>query len=308
MPGIRHEAAVDLVHRFPQLAAVLLRSAQVPVPAGPVREVDSNLSARRPLSFAAESVFLHGDGKGRLAVVVEVQTRPPSRAKRRDWVAYQAIAGREYDCDAVVLVVALRRDTARRSRKPFRTGPRNQMSVVVIGPDDLPEQVPGLGAELTVLGTVTGALDLESSQDRVAVLNAIAGAAVADRARYTGLILALASEQARAELEVLMVTAHKETLVDRLLAEGRAEGRAEGEAALLLRVLQARGLEVPADVRDMVISCGDTAQLEAWFDRAITAASLDDVFGGLGDRSLQARRSSADLARDPRDVVDNRET
>jgi hypothetical protein len=167
---------------------------------------------------------------------------------------------------------------------------------------------------------VTGALDLESSQDRVAVLNAIAGAAVADRARYTGLILALASDQARAALEVLMVTAHKETLVDRLLAEGRTEGRAEGraegeargraegEAVLLLRVLQARGLEVPGDVRDMITSCGDTAQLEAWFDRAISAASLDDVFGGLGGRSPQAGRSSADLARDPSDVVDNRET
>jgi hypothetical protein len=97
-----------------------------------------------------------------------------------------------------------------------------------------------------------GALDLERAQDRVAVLNAVAGAAVANRARYTGLVLALASEQARAELEVLMVTAHKETLVDRLLAEGRAEGE-----------------------------CG---------------------------RSPEARRRSADLARDPRDVVDNRET
>jgi hypothetical protein len=300
MPGIRHEAVVDLVHRFPQLAAVLLRSVQVPVPAGPVREVDSNLSARRPLSFAAESVFLHGEGKQRLAVVVEVQTRPPSRAKWRDWVAYQAIAGHEYDCDAVVLVVALRRETARRSRRPFRTGPHNQMNVVAVGPDDLPEQVPGLAAELTVLAAVTGALDLERSQDQVTVLDAIAGAAVSDRARYTGLILALASEQARAELEVLMATAHKETLVDRLLDEGRAEGeargraegeargraegeargRAEGEANLLLRVLRARGLAVPADVRDMITSCVDTAQLEAWFDRAITATSLDDVFGG----------------------------
>jgi hypothetical protein len=287
MPGLRHEAVVELVHRFPQLTAVLLRSAKVRVPEGPVREVDSNLSARRPLTFIAESVYLHGGAGDRLAVVVEVQTYPPSRAKRRDWAAYQAIAGREHDCDGVVLVIALRRDTARRSRRPFRTGPGNQMSVAVTGPDDLPGEVPGLDAELTVLATVTGAVDLGRQRDRVTVLDAIAGAAVADRARYTRLILALASEKARAELEVLMATSYKETLVDRLLAEGEAKGRAEGEAkgraegeaSLLLRALHTRGLAVPADVRDMVTSCADTAQLEAWFDRAITATSLDDVFG-----------------------------
>jgi predicted transposase YdaD len=116
-----------------------------------------------------------------------------------------------------------------------------------------------------------------------------------------------ASESARQALEALMTTKFKDTFVDRLLAEGeakgraegeakgraegqaegraegqaegRAEGKAEGEARMILRVLSARGLPVPAEIRRRVLSCADLSQLEAWGDRAATAASIDDVFG-----------------------------
>lgn len=58
-----------------------------------------------------------------------------------------------------------------------------------------------------------------------------------------------------------------------------AEGKASGEALMVLRVLAARGLEVPEEIRARILSCADTAQLEAWGDRAATAASVEDVFG-----------------------------
>jgi hypothetical protein len=54
---------------------------------------------------------------------------------------------------------------------------------------------------------------------------------------------------------------------------------AEGEAEMLLRVLAARGFVVPDDVRQRIRSCTDTAQLEAWGDRAATAPSLEEIFG-----------------------------
>ncbi len=76
-----------------------------------------------------------------------------------------------------------------------------------------------------------------------------------------------------------MTTKFKDTFVDRLLAEGEAKGKAEGEARMILRVLSARGLQVPAEIRRRVLSCADTRQLETWGDRAATAASVDDVFG-----------------------------
>ena len=60
--------------------------------------------------------------------------------------------------------------------------------------------------------------------------------------------------------------------------EGRAEGRAEGEAQSLLRVLAARHIDVPEEVRARILACGDLRQLDVWLDRAATATSVADLF------------------------------
>ena len=46
---------------------------------------------------------------------------------------------------------------------------------------------------------------------------------------------------------------------------------------MLLRYLTTR-FDVPANIHDRITACGDTVQLEAWFDRAIIAATIDEVF------------------------------
>jgi len=53
----------------------------------------------------------------------------------------------------------------------------------------------------------------------------------------------------------------------------------ESEAQMILRVLSARGLQVPAEIQRRVLSCADSRQLETWVDRAATAAFIEDVFG-----------------------------
>jgi hypothetical protein len=72
-----------------------------------------------------------------------------------------------------------------------------------------------------------------------------------------------------------MTAKFKDEFVDRLLAEGEAKG----EARTILRVLAARGLEVPAKVREEVLSCTDSSQLETWTNRAAIAVSVEEVFG-----------------------------
>jgi predicted transposase YdaD len=79
----------------------------------------------------------------------------------------------------------------------------------------------------------------------------------------------------------------RDDFIDGLLDQGRAEGeakgeakgRAEGEAKMLLRVLAARGLAVPSDVRERILSCTDTTRLEAWADQAVSATSITEIFG-----------------------------
>jgi hypothetical protein len=284
MPSIRHEAVVELLHRRPELAAVLLASAggEFRVPPGATAAVaDSNLSARRPLAFTAENVIIFASPAGKVAAVAEVQKDPPRRWKLRDWPAYVAIAGREHQCDAVLLVIALSAAAARASRKIIRTGhPGFDLTPIVIGPDNTPGPGgPLLGPELTVLAVLTGALDLSSHEARMFALRSIAHVSPQQRDGYTRLIRATASPQVRTALEELMATVFKDDFMDDLIAQGLAKGLAQGEARMLLRILATRGIAVPDDVRDRVTSCTDTTQIEAWADRAIAASTLAEVFG-----------------------------
>jgi hypothetical protein len=58
----------------------------------------------------------------------------------------------------------------------------------------------------------------------------------------------------------------------------RAEGRAEGIIEKLLRVLDKRGVGLTEEQRVRVESCTDLDLLDAWFDRALTAATAGEVF------------------------------
>jgi hypothetical protein len=75
----------------------------------------------------------------------------------------------------------------------------------------------------------------------------------------------------------------KNDFVDRIQAEGYAKGLAKamarGEARMLLRLLAARGIQVPDQIREQVTTCTDTTQLEAWANKAATATTLQEVFG-----------------------------
>jgi hypothetical protein len=193
----------------------------------------------------------------------------------------------EHQCDAALVVIALRERTARASGRPIPTGhPGFVLTPVVIGPDTTPAPGgPGAGqvsAELAVLAVLTGALDLGDPDTQRLVLRAIARLDAGRREIYTRLIRATAPAAVRRALEELMATVFRDEFIDGLLDQGRAEGeargRAEGEAAMLLRILAARGFGVPDDVRHRVQSCTDLAQLEAWGDRAVTARSLEEIF------------------------------
>lgn len=63
-------------------------------------------------------------------------------------------------------------------------------------------------------------------------------------------------------------------------ALGEALGKANGKADSLLRVLDARGLSVPDEVRARILACSDTDQLDAWLGRALVAARVEEILNG----------------------------
>ncbi|HWO19857.1 MAG TPA: hypothetical protein VNO30_13820 [Kofleriaceae bacterium] len=64
--------------------------------------------------------------------------------------------------------------------------------------------------------------------------------------------------------------------------EGRAEGRIEARAKDVLTVLRVRGIAVPAAVRKRILAEKDLQRLERWHEKAILAASVEEV---LEDRA-----------------------
>jgi hypothetical protein len=61
-------------------------------------------------------------------------------------------------------------------------------------------------------------------------------------------------------------------------SEGRNEGRSEGQREMLVRLLGKRFGALPEEAIARVNAAGP-AELEAWFDRVLTAATLTDVLG-----------------------------
>jgi hypothetical protein len=80
---------------------------------------------------------------------------------------------------------------------------------------------------------------------------------------------------------------YKSYISEEIRDEGREEGRAEGEARRAAEdvpeVLDVRGIDVPAAVRERIVSCRDPETLRRRHRRAVIAPSAEQIFlGGAG--------------------------
>jgi hypothetical protein len=121
-----------------------------------------------------------------------------------------------------------------------------------------------------MLNILTDRLKLSTHEARMFALASIAPAPPDTRREYASIILKCSSEKVRLALEELMETQFKSPFIERYTKQG-ADG-------VLLAVLQARGFVVGQRVLALINSCLDTHQLELWAARAVTAATIDEVF------------------------------
>ncbi len=216
-----------------------------------------------------------------LAVVVEAQLRR-NRRKRRTWPAYVAALHDRWDCPTALLVICVDPAVAAWCAQPIDFGPGWRGVPLVLGPDLVPILSPAdqrvAAPEMAVLSALAhgGGPDYRAALD--ALVEALSHTDAARAASYTAYVIAALPEVARTYLEALMRTVsyrYQGEYAHSLAAQGRVEGKADS----VLMVLEARKVEVGAESRGRISGCTDVEQLNHWLRRAVTAASVDDLFG-----------------------------
>jgi hypothetical protein len=203
--------------------------------------------------------------------------------------AYVANARRRHGCDTLLMIFAVTENAARGSARAILTGhPGWDLIPLVSGigrTPGIPLDGARFAAELVLLRVITGELMLGTHDARMFALTAIRSAPPERLARYTKYLKALSPPPVRESLEMLMRIELKDPFVDGLIEQGLEQGRKKGldqslrqaRAEMFLELLEAR-FSVPDSTRERIEACTDTDQVKAWFKRAISASSLDEVF------------------------------
>lgn len=286
-----HEVLVEIFRQRPALAAELLTDAlgiELPV-FGQARLEPADCVDLAPTEYRADAVVVLSQAARPVrAVVVEVQLRRDDD-KLWTWPVYLHTLRARLRCPTLLLVVCVDEATAAWAATRIELGqPGSTLTPLVIGPDRVPvftDAAPALRApELAVLSALAHGRDPRRSEVLDVLADALAGVETQQAVLYLRLVLAALPQAARIHLEELMTTGtyeYQSEFTERLrnegAARGEAKGRAEAKADDVLRVLRARGVEVPDDVRARIVGCTDLERLDAWLDRASTAHSVDDL-------------------------------
>ncbi|GAA2310770.1 hypothetical protein SVIO_053120 [Streptomyces violaceusniger] len=245
----------------------------------------------RPLERRVDSVLRVDppDGGGFL-LAIEAQGRPdPDKAV--SWAYYLAFLKAKHKRPALLLVVCQDKSTADWAAGPFRLGLDDWTALsvhpLVLGPGNVPVILdPEEAAQDLTLATFS-ALTHGSHRDAPAILKALAramGTADPESVSYYSELLEIglegfpAKDTWRNEMSVGTYFPGRGTLIEETFLKGKAEGQTEERALAVLRVLEKRGVAVPAEVHDRITACTDLDALGRWLDRAVTVSQAEELF------------------------------
>ena len=304
-----HAALVELFRVHPELATWLAQHVGgLTLPAGHTsRAAEPNFKLIN-LSADALTIVQDQDQSDVLALPVEIQ-RAIKKAKLFIWPAYQWVGRSQLGCKTRVLVIATTREVAAWARQTIDDGENNTTTAMVIGPDDVPRiAVVAIAVAFPALAVLSAAMHADGADGLSiarAAFAALRSLSPAIARRYSHLVFHKLSPEdlSRLHEENAMNAPYLRSDVDDddppdtyseyllgLMAEKAAEVTAQVTAQvtaaetlrarieLLLRILNRRGLAIDANTRVRVFASTDTAELDAWIDRAVTATTTADVF------------------------------
>ncbi|MDX2675609.1 hypothetical protein [Streptomyces soliscabiei] len=294
MVGSSHEALHRIFQKDPALLTRALQQVLgVPFPTPyDFAGMNVDLTEIEPVERRVDTLLRAETDEGTYLLVVESQGQPDDR-KRGSWPYYLSYLYEKYRCEPVLIVVTQSSATARWAARPIHLGVRGVPSLTVrpfvLGPDNVPliatEEEARRDPPLAALSAMTHGRGRQAA----AILESLA-AALKDIDRDSAAVLVqfvdscLADDQVRKMWRDLMTAMQyfwRHPLAEEVREEGREEGRVRERAAMILRILEWRGVAVPDEVRARVEACTDSDQLAVWSERAVHATSVDDLFDAV---------------------------
>ncbi|MGW3628979.1 hypothetical protein ACWD7F_02235 [Streptomyces sp. NPDC005122] len=306
-----HEGSHRIFQERPEILTPVFGVLGIALPEkATVDAITTDVTETRPLERRVDTLLQVGPSDGDpFLLAIEAQGRRDAD-KASSWAYYVAHLQAKYDLPVLLLVVCQDRATAKWAAGPFDCGARGwttqRTCPLVIGPDNLPVITDRRTAAENPAMATFSALTHARSPDIDAILEALGRALQSmdeKSAEYYNEFLDVnlgrtpAGDKWREILSFVTYFPGRGTVRETAYLEGKAEGKAEGQAegrvedraALILRVLEKRGIDVPEPARELIGSCTDLDTLTLWFDRALTAASSEDLFveeSGAGDGSV----------------------
>lgn len=287
-----HEAMHRIFQEYPELFSKLSEVLGVAIPPPTaVTVLPTDLTENKPVERRVDTLLsLETEECGSLILAVEAQSKKDP-VKPAGWAHYIAYLLNKYRKPPLLLVVCQDRSTAEWAGRPvdFTAAGWPSLTVrpLVVGPHNMPRMTTTAEARKDLPLATLAAITHGAGAEAGTILKALTGALrdTRDDIRYPliefvsqGLGTLPAAELWR-KLVAVDLSFYTSPLSEELRDEGRAEGLAKGRAQDILFILERRGVDVPDDARVRITECDDAEALLRWLDRALTAASAEDVFG-----------------------------
>ncbi|MFD0478703.1 hypothetical protein ACFQ0B_68810 [Nonomuraea thailandensis] len=247
-----------------------------------IQEEERTFNTRISDDIEPDLVFTLGPRQSPLhAIIVEVQQ--DNKKEARQLARYAAAAWLLLKCDVTVLVVCPNQSDADHYAKPVESGLNGyRFQPRVVGPRDIPAiidpQEAAADLPLAVMSVMTQGRDRKVVEAFAAALNR---ASDEHATKYYEYAYSMSGHEIRQLLEEIMASTAwpvYSPFAREHFGRGREEGKAEEAAKSVLLVLGARGFDISDDIRTMITTCTDLAQLHTWLIRAATADTLQDLF------------------------------
>ncbi|MFJ3585907.1 hypothetical protein ACIPPS_27280 [Streptomyces sp. NPDC090127] len=283
-----HETSHRIFQDRPELLAPVFQILGLPLPAKATVDVlTPDTTEIRPLERRVDSVLRvePPDGGGFLLAIEAQGRRDPDKGS--SWTYYLGYLRAKFGLPVLLLVVCQDRTTATWAAGPFTTGYGGWTAVrvhpLVLGPDNVPVITNAAETKRDLAMAAFSAMTHGRHPEAPAILEALAQAlGTADRgslAYYSELLeIGLGDTPAADIWRNLMAVGTYFPGRGTLIETTYLKGKAEGEAKSVLRVLTARGVDVPEATAQRILECTETETLDRWLDRAVTAERVEELF------------------------------